>query len=105
LKIFTPRIHEYYSNEIRELKVRLFFGGFVANLIIKITKCFQIYLKENIEMHNEFTAIVEQDDNWYIAYCLDVPGANCQGYTKEECLDNLRDAIDLILEDQCLTVL
>jgi len=26
-------------------------------------------------MHNEFTAIVEQDGPWYIAYCAEVPGA------------------------------
>jgi len=30
-------------------------------------------------MRNEFTAIVEQDGPWYIAYCAEVPGANGQG--------------------------
>ncbi|SPF56794.1 conserved hypothetical protein [Candidatus Sulfopaludibacter sp. SbA4] len=49
-------------------------------------------------MHNEFTAIVEQDDAWYIAYCAEVPGANGQGKSSEECLANLREAIALILE-------
>ena len=49
-------------------------------------------------MRNEFTAIVEQDGPWYIAYCAEVPGANGQGSTQEECLANLRDAIALILE-------
>ena len=49
-------------------------------------------------MRNEFTAIVEQDGPWYIAYCAEVPGANGQGKTREECLANLRESIALILE-------
>jgi predicted RNase H-like HicB family nuclease len=49
-------------------------------------------------MRNEFTAIVERDGDWYIAYCAEVPGANGQGRTREECLRNLAEAIALILE-------
>jgi predicted RNase H-like HicB family nuclease len=52
----------------------------------------------NVPMHNEFTAIVERDGPWYIAYCAEVPGANGQGKTREECLANLGEAIALILE-------
>jgi predicted RNase H-like HicB family nuclease len=52
----------------------------------------------NATMRNEFTAIVEQDGPWYIAYCAEVPGANGQGKTREECLGNLKEAIALILE-------
>ena len=51
-------------------------------------------------MHNEFTAIVEKDGDWFIAYCAEVPGANGQGKTKEKCLANLSEAIALILEDR-----
>jgi predicted RNase H-like HicB family nuclease len=49
-------------------------------------------------MRNEFTAIVERDESWYVAYCAEVPGANGQGKTREECLTNLREAISLILD-------
>lgn len=49
-------------------------------------------------MHNEFTAIVEQDGPWFIAYCAEVPGANGQGKTREECLSSLREAIALVLD-------
>jgi predicted RNase H-like HicB family nuclease len=49
-------------------------------------------------MRNEFTAIVESDGPWFIAYCAEVPGANGQGATREECLANLKEAISLILE-------
>ncbi len=49
-------------------------------------------------MHNEFTAVVERDGDWYIAFCAEVPGANGQGRTREECLNSLAEATELILE-------
>ena len=49
-------------------------------------------------MRNEFTAIVERDGPWYIAYCAEVPGANGQGGSRAECLANLREGIALMLE-------
>ena len=51
-------------------------------------------------MHNEFTAVIEKDDAWFIAYCPEIPGANGQGRTKKECLESLSEAIALILEDR-----
>ncbi len=51
-------------------------------------------------MRNEFTAIVEPDGKWFVAYCPELPGANGQGRTKAACLKNLAAAIRLILEDR-----
>lgn len=51
-------------------------------------------------MRNEFTAIIEHDGQWYIAYCLEIPGANGQGKSKNEALENLAEAITLVLEDR-----
>ena len=51
-------------------------------------------------MRNEFTAIIEQDEGWFVAYSPEVPGANGQGRTKEEALQSLASAIKLILEDR-----
>jgi predicted RNase H-like HicB family nuclease len=51
-------------------------------------------------MTNEFTAIIEQDGDWYVAYSPEIPGANGQGRTREECLQSLASAIELILEDR-----
>jgi predicted RNase H-like HicB family nuclease len=51
-------------------------------------------------MRNEFTAIVEPDGEWYIAYCPEIPRANGQGRTVEEYRASLADAIALILEDR-----
>jgi predicted RNase H-like HicB family nuclease len=51
-------------------------------------------------MRNEFTALVERDGPWYIAYCPEIPGANGQGKTKATALKSLASAIALILEDR-----
>lgn len=51
-------------------------------------------------MNSEFTAIIEKDEDWYIAYCPEIPGANGQGRTVEECRASLSSAIELILDDR-----
>ena len=52
-------------------------------------------------MKAEFTAIIEPaPEGGYWAICPEVPGANGQGETIEEAKDNLREAIELILEDR-----
>lgn len=51
-------------------------------------------------MRNEFTAVFERDGEWYIGYCPEIPGANGQGKTVDECRENLAQAIALILEDR-----
>ena len=53
-------------------------------------------------MQSEFTAIIERDEDWFIAYCPEISGANGQGRTVEECRQNLAEAISLILEDNNL---
>ena len=55
---------------------------------------------EALAVHNEFMAIIEQDGDWYIAYCPEVPGANGQGKTKDDARENLAQAVALILEDR-----
>ena len=48
--------------------------------------------------NDNFSVIVERDGPWFIAHCAEVPGANGQGESREECLASLREAIALILE-------
>jgi len=57
-------------------------------------------MSDTTRMRNEFTAIFEQDGEWVIAYCPEIPGANGQGRTRDEARQNLMDAIVLILEDR-----
>jgi predicted RNase H-like HicB family nuclease len=51
-------------------------------------------------MKNEFTAIIERDGDWFIAFCPVIPGANGQGRTKDEARESLAAAIELILQDR-----
>ena len=50
-------------------------------------------------MRTEFTAIIERDGEWSVGYSLEIPGANGQGRSREECLRSLAAAIELILEE------
>jgi predicted RNase H-like HicB family nuclease len=49
-------------------------------------------------MENKFTAVFEQVDNWWIGYVEELPGANTQGSTLEEARENLKEAVQLIIE-------
>jgi predicted RNase H-like HicB family nuclease len=51
-------------------------------------------------VRNEFTAIIERDGDWFVAYSPEVPGANGQGRSREEAMSSLGAAISLILEDR-----
>jgi predicted RNase H-like HicB family nuclease len=52
-------------------------------------------------MKAEFTAIIEPSpEGGFWAICPEIPGANGQGETIEEAKNDLRDAIELILEDR-----
>lgn len=54
---------------------------------------------------NTYNAIIEKDGDWYFGYALEVPGANGQGRTIEECKDDLAKAIELVLRDLEIPVL
>jgi predicted RNase H-like HicB family nuclease len=57
-------------------------------------------------MKAEFTAIIEKaPEGGFWAICPEVPGANGQGETIEEAQTNLREAIELILEDRKADIL
>ncbi len=51
-------------------------------------------------MKHEFTAVIDKDEEWFIAWCPEIPGANGQGRTREECKQSLSEAISLILQDR-----
>jgi predicted RNase H-like HicB family nuclease len=46
----------------------------------------------------KFNAIYEEVDGGWIGYVEELPGANTQGKTKEEVRENLKEAIQLIIE-------
>jgi predicted RNase H-like HicB family nuclease len=55
-------------------------------------------------MTQEFTATVWQEGEWFVAQCREVDVAS-QGLTKEDALDNLREALELHFEPPRATVL
>ncbi|MEA5626907.1 type II toxin-antitoxin system HicB family antitoxin [Nostoc sp. UHCC 0251] len=52
-----------------------------------------------------FTAIIERDSdtNLYVGYVPGFPGAHSQGETLDELQENLREVIEMLLEDEDAT--
>jgi predicted RNase H-like HicB family nuclease len=46
----------------------------------------------------KLTAVFEKVPEGYVAFVEELPGANSQGKTIEEARENLREAVELILE-------
>jgi predicted RNase H-like HicB family nuclease len=46
----------------------------------------------------KFTAVFQQDQGWWIGYIEELPGANTQGHTLEEARENLKEAVQLVIE-------
>jgi predicted RNase H-like HicB family nuclease len=51
-------------------------------------------------MERTFEATIEKRDKWYIGWVDAVPGAFSQGRTIKEVEENLKEAVQLILESQ-----
>ena len=49
-------------------------------------------------MDAKYTAVIQQSAEWWIGWVEEVPGVNSQGASREELLDNLRDALEEALE-------
>ncbi|MEG3435609.1 type II toxin-antitoxin system HicB family antitoxin [Pannus brasiliensis CCIBt3594] len=51
-----------------------------------------------------FTAVIEKDTatNLYIGYVPGFPGAHSQGETLDELQENLREVVEMLLEDETL---
>ncbi|MDK2907283.1 MAG: hypothetical protein PWQ66_1244 [Petrotoga sp.] len=50
-------------------------------------------------MSIKVTVVVQKDENWYVAKCIENNVAS-QGKTIEEALNNLREALELYYEDE-----
>jgi hypothetical protein len=54
-------------------------------------------------MKQRFTASIWQEDEWFVAQCVEVDVAS-QGKTEDEALENLRDALELHFSPPIATV-
>jgi len=49
-------------------------------------------------MKNEYTAVVKQEDDWWVGWIEEVPGVNCQEKTYEELKETLGVTLREVLE-------
>lgn len=49
-------------------------------------------------MKTGYTAVIQQEGEWWIGWIEEIPGVNSQGKTRDELLENLRDALEEALE-------
>lgn len=49
-------------------------------------------------MSATYSAVIQQSGDWWIGWVEEVPGVNSQGRTREELLDDLRDALEEAIE-------
>ncbi len=49
-------------------------------------------------MKRNFTAVIKQDNGWWIGWIEEIPGVNSQGKTRRELVKNLRSALKEALE-------
>lgn len=58
-----------------------------------------IRVKGEEEMSIKYNVIIQKEENWYVAKCLDNNVAS-QGKSIEEALENLKEAIELYNENE-----
>jgi predicted RNase H-like HicB family nuclease len=51
-------------------------------------------------MRLKLTAEIHREGEWYVGFCPEVPEANGQGRTSEDCLRSLNEAVRLLMEDR-----
>ena len=49
-------------------------------------------------MKNEYTAVVKQEDDWWVGWIEEIPGVNCQEKTYEELKETLGITLKEALE-------
>jgi predicted RNase H-like HicB family nuclease len=54
--------------------------------------------EKGVSMENTYTAVIKQDEGWWIGWIQEIPGVNCQERTKEELLECLRITLREALE-------
>ncbi len=63
----------------------------------------QIFRKELVIMQNEYTAVMKQEDDWWVGWIEEIPGVNCQEKTYEELKATLevtlREALEFNRQD------
>ncbi len=49
-------------------------------------------------MNQEYTAVVKEDDGWWVGWIEEIPGVNCQEKTRPELMASLKEVLQEALE-------
>ena len=49
-------------------------------------------------MDTQLTAVYQRRGRWYVAYVEEIPGVHTQGRTLKEARENLKEALELVIE-------
>ncbi len=59
---------------------------------------FTFYFNNDTIDYMKFTASYKKNGQWYMGWVEEISGVNTQGKTLQECRENLKDALALIIE-------
>jgi predicted RNase H-like HicB family nuclease len=61
---------------------------------------------ESMSERRKFTVslVKDPDSGWFAARCVELPEAISQGHTEAEALKNIREAVELVLDEHRQTV-
>jgi predicted RNase H-like HicB family nuclease len=54
-------------------------------------------------MEEKFSAVITKEGKWFVSYCPEL-GVASQGRTKKSSVKNLKEAVELYLEDDSVSV-
>ena len=57
-----------------------------------------VKMKYENTMTQTFTAVYQKHGKWHLGWIEEIPGVNTQGKTLKEVKENLKEALELILE-------
>jgi predicted RNase H-like HicB family nuclease len=75
-------------------------GGRGGKVIDLVHYLLYTWIQGDCDMEQTFEATIEKCDKWYIGWVEAIPGAFSQGKTVKEVEENLKEAVQLILESQ-----
>ena len=55
-------------------------------------------MKQEIFMNNNYTAVIKEENNWWIGWIKEVPGVNCQERTCRDLPESLKTTLKEALE-------
>ena len=50
----------------------------------------------------KYRAIIQEKDNWWIGWLVDIPGVNAQEKTRDKLLESLRIGMEDMLQSECV---